>query len=71
MGNGAGLLEPPAMSERRRGRPRLPSERARRLSVHILVTAAEHRLIKRAAAAADMPVSSWVRERLLAGLGRR
>jgi hypothetical protein len=56
------------MAKRRKGRPNLPNEKVRRLSVHILVTPAEHKLIKKAAAAADMSMSSWARERLLAGL---
>ena len=48
----------------------MPAERVRRLSIHVTVTPAEHRKIKRAAAAVDMSMSGWARERILAGLPR-
>ena len=49
----------------------MPREQVRRLSVHITVTAEEHRAIKRAAEADDLSVSAWLRRWMLEGLRRR
>lgn len=57
------------MQKRGKGRPKLPRKEVRRFSIHLLVTEEEHRKIKRAAAAVDMSVSAWARERILRGLG--
>lgn len=51
-----------------RGRPRIPKDEVRRFTVGFLVTAEEKRRIKEAAAAVDMSVSAWVRERVFRGL---
>jgi len=58
------------MATRRRGRPKLPEDQIRTVSITILVTREERRWIDRAAKAADMSISSWARERILAGFGR-
>jgi len=38
------------------------------IPLHVLVTADEYRRLKQAAAAEDMSMSAWVRQRALAGL---
>ena len=59
------------MATRRLGRPKLPQERVRRISVSFLVTPEEYRWIRKVARGVDMTISSWARERILAGYGRQ
>ena len=57
------------MRKRGRGRPKLAEPKVRRRSIHVLVTEEERKRIKKAAAAVDMSMSAWARERILRGLG--
>jgi hypothetical protein len=57
-------------AKRRKGRPKLPPEAARRLLIGMTVTADEHRRIKRAAHAQDLSMSAWLRKWALAALER-
>ena len=56
--------------KKRRGRPSLPRDERRVIPLHILLTPKEYRTLKRAAAAEDTSMSSWVRRWILEGLGR-
>ena len=56
---------------RGRGRPKLPAESVRKLSIHVTVTVEERRRIKRAAEEEDLSVSAWARRWVCEGLRRQ
>lgn len=58
------------MSQRGKGRPRVPESKRRRYSVHVLLRYDEYKAIKRAAEADDQTASGWARRVLLKALGR-